>query len=99
MFGVFCLFVCFVLFFLQLNIILRRSLIILNFSRKRSHLEGCITHNHPNNIKIWSEEKSKQNITRDIEVKNNLTIARVGVGRGQCGEGTTGNTIKDTWTK
>ena len=25
----------------------------------------------------WStEEKSKQNITRDIEVKNNLTIAR-----------------------
>ena len=28
------------------------------------------------------EEKSKQNITRDIEVKNNLTIARAGVGGG-----------------
>ena len=26
------------------------------------------------------EEKSKQNITRDIEVKNNLTIARGGAG-------------------
>ena len=30
-----------------------------------------------------TEEKSKQNITRDIEVKNNLTIARGGMGRGQ----------------
>ena len=28
-------------------------------------------------------EKSKQNITRDIEVKNNLTMGRWGVGRGQ----------------
>ena len=31
-----------------------------------------------------TEEKSKQNITRDIEVKNNLTIAAVG----GSGEGT-----------
>ena len=30
-----------------------------------------------------TKEKSKQNITRDIEVKNNLTITRVG--RGQWG--------------
>ena len=45
------------------------------------------------------EEKRKQNITRDIEVKNNLTIARAGGGRGQWEEGITGTTIKDTWTK
>ena len=41
------------------------------------------------------EEKSKQNITRDIGVKDNLTI----VSGGQWGEGITGTTIKDTWTK
>ena len=35
-----------------------------------------------------------KNITRDIEVKNNLTITR-----GEWGEGITGTTIKDTWTK
>ena len=29
-----------------------------------------------------TEEKSKQNITRDIEVKNNLTIASGGSGKG-----------------
>ena len=32
-------------------------------------------------------------LTRDIEIKNNLTIAR-----GEWGEGFTGATIKDTWT-
>ena len=32
-----------------------------------------------------TKEKSKQNITRDTEVKNNLTIAR-GEGRGDSGE-------------
>ena len=32
-----------------------------------------------------TKEKSKQNITRDIEVKNNLTVAR-GEGRGDSGE-------------
>ena len=41
-----------------------------------------------------TKEKSKQNITRDIEVKNNLTIAR-----GEWGEGITGTTIKDARTK
>ena len=37
--------------------------------------------------------------TREIEVKNNLTIARGEVGRGRWGEGFSGTTIKDTWTK
>ena len=32
-----------------------------------------------------TEEKSKQNITRDTEVKNNLTIAR-GEGGWDCGD-------------
>ena len=41
-----------------------------------------------------NKEKSKQNITRDIEVKNNLTIAR-----GEWGEGFSETTIEDTWTK
>ena len=41
----------------------------------------------------------KQNITRDIEVKSNLTIARGEWGGGQFREGITGTTIKDTWTK
>ena len=40
----------------------------------------------------------KQNITRDIEVKNNLTIAR-GEWGGDSGEGFSGTTIKDTWAK
>ena len=40
------------------------------------------------------KKKSKQNITRDIEVKNNLTIAR-----GEWGEWSIGATIKDTRTK
>ena len=43
---------------------------------------------------LSTEEKSKQNITRDIEVKNNLTIAT-----GEWGEGFSGTTIKDTWRK
>ena len=43
------------------------------------------------------KEKSKQNITRDTEIKNNLTIVR-GEGKGQWGEGFTGTTIKGTWT-
>ena len=48
---------------------------------------------------ICAVAKGKQNITRDTEVKNNLTIARGRVGRGQWGEGITGTAIKDTWTK
>ena len=34
-----------------------------------------------------------------IEVKNNLTIARAGERGGKRGEGFSGTTIKDTWTK
>ena len=41
-----------------------------------------------------TKEKSKQNITRDIEIKNHVPIAR-----GEWGEGCIGTTIKDTWTK
>ena len=40
-----------------------------------------------------------KNFSADIEVKNNLTSARGGVGRGPWEEGITGTTIKDTWTK
>ena len=40
----------------------------------------------------------KQNITRDIEVKNNLTIAR-GAREGTVGRRVFRTTIKDTWTK
>ena len=36
-----------------------------------------------------TEEKSKQNITRDIEIKNNVTIARGEWGEGFTGGGTT----------
>ena len=32
--------------------------------------------NSPLTVTLSTKEKSKQNITRDIEVKNNLTIAR-----------------------
>ena len=37
-------------------------------------------------------------MTRDIEIKNNLTIAR-GEGEGTVWDGFSGTTIKDTWTK
>ena len=49
---------------------------------------------------LSTEEKSKQNITRDIEVKNNVTIAR-GEGGGDTGEKGFQEllTIKDTQTK
>ena len=44
--------------------------------------------------------KSKQNITRDSEIENNLTVTR-GERRGHTGQGGrfSGTTIKDTWTK
>ena len=45
-----------------------------------------------------AKEKSKQNITGDIEIKNIVTIAR-GEWRGDGGRGVFRNTIKDTWTK
>ena len=43
--------------------------------------------------------KSKQNITRDIEIKNKLTVTRGEVGGDNEGERFSGTTIKDTWTK
>ena len=45
-----------------------------------------------------TKEKSKQNIARDMEVKNNLTIARE-EGGGDSGGRVSGTTLKDTWTK
>ena len=47
-------------------------------------------------------QTSKQNITRDIEIKNNLTVTRGEVGGdngAKRGKGFSGTTIKDTWTK
>ena len=44
------------------------------------------------------KEKRKQNITRHIEVKKKLTIARGECG-GTVGIGVKGTIIKDTWTK
>ena len=40
-----------------------------------------------------NQQISKQNITRDIEIKNKVTVTR---GEGTCHQGTC---IKDTWTK
>ena len=45
-----------------------------------------------------TKQTSKQNITRDTEIKNNLTVTRGEVG-GDNGEEFPGTTIKDTWTK
>ena len=44
---------------------------------------------------INRRKKNKQNITRDIEVKSNLTIARGEWGGDNGGEGFSGTTIKD----
>ena len=47
--------------------------------------KGQIPYDLTFNWNIINEERSKQNITRDIEVKNNLTIAR-GEWGGDSGE-------------
>ena len=47
--------------------------------------EGQISYDLTFNCNIIKKEKSKQNIIRDIEIKNNLTIAR-GVWGGDSGE-------------
>ena len=56
-----------------------------------------------NSIKkrITINKTSKQNITRDTEIKNNLTVTRGEMGRdkGEKGEAFSGTTIKDMWTK
>ena len=43
--------------------------------------EGQILYDLTYNWNIINRKKSKQNITRDIEVKNNLTVARGEEGR------------------
>ena len=48
-------------------------------------IEGQIPYDLTFNWNIINNKKSKQNITRDIEVKNNLTIAR-GEWGGDTGE-------------
>ena len=46
-------------------------------------------------------KQARKNITRDIKIKNNLTVNRgvVGEDNGEEGRGFSGTTIKDTWTK
>ena len=44
--------------------------------------EGQIPYDLTFNWNISNRRKKQPNITRDIEVKNNLTIARAGVGGG-----------------
>ena len=49
-----------------------------------------------------NKQTSKQNITRDIDIKNKLTVARGEVREdngGERREGCQGPSIKDTWTK
>ena len=43
---------------------------------------------------LIKNQTRKQNITRNIEIKNNLTVTR-----GERGKAFSGTTIKDTWTK
>ena len=61
--------------------------------------EGQIPYDLTFNWNIINEKKkSKPNITRDIEIRSNLTIARGETG-GDSGEGFSGSTIKDKETK
>ena len=48
-----------------------------------------------------TKQTSEQNITRDTEIKNKLTVTRweVGGDNGEKGEGLSGTRIKDPWTK
>ena len=50
---------------------------------------------------LINKKTSKQNISRDIEIKNKLTVTKGARGEdnGGEGEGFSGTTIKDTWTK
>ena len=55
---------------------------------------GQIPYDLPFNWNIINRRKKQQNITRDIEVKNNLTIAR-----GEWGGDSGVRVFQDTWTK
>ena len=49
-----------------------------------------------------NKQERKQNITRDTEIKNKLTVSRgevQGDNAGEKGEGFSVACIKDTWTK
>ena len=49
-----------------------------------------------------NKQVSKQNITRDIEIENKLTVTRGEMGGNNAGKrekGFSGKSIKDTWTK
>ena len=52
---------------------------------------------------MWNlnDKTNKQHTIRDIEIKNKLTVTREEVGgdNGGGGEGFSGTTVKDTWTK
>ena len=45
------------------------------------------------------QNTSKQNITRDIEIKNNLTVTRGEGIMGGKGKWFSGTSLKDTWAK
>ena len=47
-----------------------------------------------------NKRNSKQNLTRDIDIKNNLSVTRGEVGEDNegRGEGFSGTSKKDTWT-
>ena len=49
--------------------------------------EGQIPYDLTFNWNIINKRKSKQNITRDIEIKNNLKVTRGEVGRNNGGKG------------
>ena len=51
------------------------------------------------NWNIINKRKKQTKYTRDIEIKNSLTVNQRGGRTGQWGEGFSGTTIKDTWTK
>ena len=50
---------------------------------------------------ILINKTRRQNITRDTEIKNKWTVTRgeMGGANGEKGEGFSGTTIKDEWTK
>ena len=49
--------------------------------------EGQILYDLTFNWNLTNKEKSKQNITRDIKIKNNLRVTRVEVGGDNGGKG------------
>ena len=48
--------------------------------------EGQIPHDHTFNLNLINKTNKQENITRDIEIKNNLTVTRGEVGRDNWGK-------------